>query len=164
MLIAQSTIKHLHSSFPHTCWVRQVLTLAINNVAQKEEAAMKMLLELGIRNPSRLPVMFGAFISRIKCKSLIIFLFLTWHSFCIHLYVTMCMKLDPGMHIVTHLVFFGETGVTFTVRVVYFLDSRMTSTFHTVWSNTCKSFTTLSWSAYSDIGPHVIHNHREPLE
>jgi hypothetical protein len=33
-----STIKPLHSSFPHTCWVRQVLTLAINNVAQKEEA------------------------------------------------------------------------------------------------------------------------------
>jgi trimethylamine:corrinoid methyltransferase-like protein len=27
-----------------------VLTLAINNVAQKEEAAMKMLLELGVRN------------------------------------------------------------------------------------------------------------------
>jgi hypothetical protein len=26
MLIAQSTIKPLHSSFPHTCWVRQVLT------------------------------------------------------------------------------------------------------------------------------------------
>jgi hypothetical protein len=28
-----------------------VLTLAINNVAQKEEAAMKMLLELCVRNP-----------------------------------------------------------------------------------------------------------------
>jgi hypothetical protein len=28
-----------------------VLTLAINNVAQKEEAAMKMLLVLGVRNP-----------------------------------------------------------------------------------------------------------------
>jgi hypothetical protein len=25
----------------HTCWVRQVLTLSINNVAQKEEGAMK---------------------------------------------------------------------------------------------------------------------------
>jgi hypothetical protein len=28
-----------------------VLTLAINNVAPKEEAAMKMLLVLGVRNP-----------------------------------------------------------------------------------------------------------------
>jgi hypothetical protein len=51
MLRAQSTIKLLHSSFPHTCRVRQVLTLAINNVVQKEEAARKMLLELGVRNP-----------------------------------------------------------------------------------------------------------------
>jgi hypothetical protein len=41
MLIAQSTIKPLHSFFSHTCWVRQVLTLAINNVAQKEEATLK---------------------------------------------------------------------------------------------------------------------------
>jgi hypothetical protein len=29
----------------------KVLTLAINNVAQKEEATMKMLLKLGERNP-----------------------------------------------------------------------------------------------------------------
>jgi hypothetical protein len=41
MLIAQSTIKPLHSFFPHTCWVRQVRTLAINNVAQKEDATLK---------------------------------------------------------------------------------------------------------------------------
>jgi hypothetical protein len=38
--------------------------------------------------------------------------FLTWYCFCIHFYVTICMKLDPGMHIVMHLVFFGKTGVT----------------------------------------------------
>jgi hypothetical protein len=44
--------------------------------------------------------MFGAFISRIKRKSLI------------HLYVTICMKLDPGMHIGLHLIFYGKTGVT----------------------------------------------------
>jgi hypothetical protein len=25
---------------------------------------------------------------------------------------TICMKLDPGMHIVMHLVFLGKTGVT----------------------------------------------------
>jgi nitrogen fixation protein FixH len=28
------------------------------------------------------------------------------------------MKLDPGMHIVMQLVFFGKTGVTLTVDVV----------------------------------------------
>jgi hypothetical protein len=56
--------------------------------------------------------MFGAFVSRIKHKSLIIFLFLTWYCFCYSLMSTMCMKLDPGMHIVMHLVFFGKAGVT----------------------------------------------------
>jgi hypothetical protein len=58
-----------------------VLTLAINNVAQKEDAALKSGEDVvGARRtqpPSRLPVMFGAFVSRIKRKSLIIFLFLT---------------------------------------------------------------------------------------
>jgi hypothetical protein len=63
--------------------------------------------------------MFGAFVSRIKRKSLIIFLFHTWYCFWIHLYVTICMKLDPGMHIVMHLVFFGKTGVTLTLIVVF---------------------------------------------
>jgi hypothetical protein len=112
MLKAQSTIKPLHSSCPHTCWVRQVLTIAINNVAQKEEASMKMLLVLGVRNPQSTVCEVGAFVFRIKHKSLIIFLFLTWYCFCIHLYVTICMKLDPSMHIGLHLVFFGKTGVT----------------------------------------------------
>jgi hypothetical protein len=58
-----------------------VLTLAINNVAQNEEAAMKSCEDVaGARRtqpPSRLPVMFGAFVSRIKRKSMIIFLFHT---------------------------------------------------------------------------------------
>jgi hypothetical protein len=57
-----------------------VLTLAINNVAQKEEATRKScegVAGASVRNPSRPPVKFGAFVSRIKCKSLIILLFLT---------------------------------------------------------------------------------------
>jgi ammonia channel protein AmtB len=53
-----------------------VLTLDINNVAQEEEEAMKMLLVLGVHNPQSLPVMFGAFVSRIKRNTMIIFLFL----------------------------------------------------------------------------------------
>jgi hypothetical protein len=32
--------------------------------------------------------------------------------FLLFTYVTICMKLDPGMHIGLHLVFFGKTGVT----------------------------------------------------
>jgi hypothetical protein len=41
MLIAKSTIKPLHSYLSPHLLRRQVLTLAINNVAQKEEAALK---------------------------------------------------------------------------------------------------------------------------
>jgi hypothetical protein len=52
--------------------------------------------------------MFGAFVSMIKRKSLVIFLFHTWYCFWIHLDVTICVKLDSGMHIVMHLVFFGK--------------------------------------------------------
>jgi hypothetical protein len=53
-----------------------VLTLAINNVAHKEETAMKMLLVLGVRNPQSTACDVEAFVSRIKRKSLIIFFFL----------------------------------------------------------------------------------------
>jgi hypothetical protein len=56
--------------------------------------------------------MFGAFVSRIKRKSLTIFIFLSWYCFCSHLYVTICMKRDPGMPIGMHLVSFGKSGVT----------------------------------------------------
>jgi hypothetical protein len=91
-----------------------VLTLAINNVAQKEDATLKFYEDVaGVRRTQPpLPVMFGAFVSRIKRKSLKIFLFLTRYCFCIHLYVTIYMKLDPGMHIGMHLVSFGKSGVT----------------------------------------------------
>jgi hypothetical protein len=54
-----------------------VLTLAINNVAQKEEAAMKMLLVLDVCNPQSTACDVWSFVSMIKRKSLIISLFLT---------------------------------------------------------------------------------------
>jgi hypothetical protein len=53
---SQSTIKTLHSCFPHTCWVRQVLTLAINNVAQKEEATLEFVEDFAGARCTRLPV------------------------------------------------------------------------------------------------------------
>jgi hypothetical protein len=43
-------------------------------------------------------------------------LFLTWYYFCIHLYVTIYMKIDSNIHIVMHLVFFGKIGVTHNHR------------------------------------------------
>jgi hypothetical protein len=58
-----------------------VLTLDINNVAQKEEAALKSFEDVAEfkvnATPSQLLVEFGAFVSRIKRKSLIISLLLT---------------------------------------------------------------------------------------
>jgi hypothetical protein len=63
--------------------------------------------------PSRLPVKFGAFASPgSRCKSLIISLSLRDIVSVIHYDVTICMKLDAGIHIVKHLVFFGKSGVT----------------------------------------------------
>jgi hypothetical protein len=113
----QSTIKPLHSYFPHTCWVRQVLTLAINNVAQKEEADMKSCEDVAGARRAQPPVdclwCFVVFVSRIKRNTMIISLFfLTWYCFCYSLMSTICMKIDLGLHIVMHLVFFGKTRVT----------------------------------------------------
>jgi hypothetical protein len=58
-----------------------VLTLAINNVAQKEEATLKSCEDVAgsrcTQPPSRLLVKFGASVSKIMRKSLIISLFLT---------------------------------------------------------------------------------------
>jgi hypothetical protein len=71
---------------------------------------------LGIRNPQSSACDVWSLPKR---KSLIISLFHTWYYFCIHLYGTICMKLDPGMHIGLHLVFFGKTGVTIVPRIRY---------------------------------------------
>jgi hypothetical protein len=58
-------------------------------------------------------VKFGAFASLgFRCKSLIISFSLRDIVSIIHYDVTICMKLDPGIHIVKHLVFFGKLGVT----------------------------------------------------
>jgi hypothetical protein len=109
-------LKPLHSYFPHTCWVRHVLTLAIKMLLRKRKLIWSLLKMLLSSRHTQPPVdylwCFGAFISRIKRNTLIIFLFLIWYCLCIHLYVTICMKLDPSMHIRLHLVFFGKTGVT----------------------------------------------------
>jgi hypothetical protein len=52
-----------------------VFTLAINNVAQKEEVALKSYENVAGARRTQPPVVFGAFVSRIKRKSLIISIF-----------------------------------------------------------------------------------------
>jgi hypothetical protein len=92
--------------------------------------------------PSRLPVMFGVFVSRIKRKSLIISLFLTWYCFYYSLMSTICMKIDPGMHMGLHLVFFGKTGVTTLVTNITSFGHRFESSLVTdtpcIWSQVWK--------------------------
>jgi hypothetical protein len=77
----------------------------------------------GVRSPedgarrtqpsSRLPVKFGAFASPgFRYKSLIISLSLRDIVSIIYYDATICMKLDPDIHIVKHLVFFGKSGMT----------------------------------------------------
>jgi hypothetical protein len=100
MLIAQSTIKSLHSYFPHTCWVRQVLTLAINNVAQKEKATLKSCEDVAGSRRTQSPFeCLWSLVSSFPGLSVKLwqsFSFFTWYCFCIHLYVNICMKLDPN--------------------------------------------------------------------
>jgi hypothetical protein len=115
--LSQSTIKPLHSYLsPHLLSTISAHPCYKQCCSERGSCYMKMTWRccgvLGVHNPSRLPVMFGVFVSRIKHKSLIIFLFLTWYCFCYSLMSTICMKIDPGMHIGLHLAFFGKTGVT----------------------------------------------------
>jgi hypothetical protein len=76
-----------------------VLTLAINNVPQKEEATMKFLLVLGVHNPQSTV----CYLVRNTPK---VFTFLTRHCFCYSLMSTIRMKFDPAIHISMHLFTF----------------------------------------------------------
>jgi hypothetical protein len=92
-----------------------VLTLAINNIAQKEEATLKSCEDVASSRRTQPPVdCLGSLVlsfpglsvnsDNLPFSYVILFLLFT--------YVTICMKLDPGMHIGLHLVFFGKTCVT----------------------------------------------------
>jgi hypothetical protein len=91
----------VYSSFLKRCSEKKKKVFEVQNMV------------LGVCNPSRLPVKFGAFASPgFRCKSLIIYFSLRDIVSVIHYDVTICMKLDPDVHIVKHLVFFGKSGVT----------------------------------------------------
>ena len=58
---------------------------------------------------------FGVFVSRISCITLIVFYLLYFPFFVILLliiHLSICMKLDPGIHIVMHWVLSEKLGVT----------------------------------------------------
>jgi hypothetical protein len=118
MLIAQSTIKPLHSYlFPHllsTTGAHPCYKQCCSEGGSYSEVSWRCWWVLGVRNPQSIACDVWSLRFQDKRKSLIIFLFLTWYCFCINLFVTICMKLDPGIYIVMHLVFFGKTGVTST--------------------------------------------------
>jgi hypothetical protein len=92
---------------------------------------VKMLLELGVCNPqsTACEVWCLRFQDKAYISDNLPFSYV--YCFCIHLYVTICMKLDPGMHIGLHLVFFGKSGVTssqkdqtFTTNFTNFVNTR----------------------------------------
>jgi hypothetical protein len=112
-------VKPLHSYFPHTCRVRHVLTLGIYKQCRSERGscyeviAEDVLSSRRMQPPSRLLVEFGAFVSKIKHKSLISSFFLRDTVFVLtYMSLNICMIKDPSIHIVMHLVSFGKTGVT----------------------------------------------------
>jgi hypothetical protein len=158
MLIAQSTIKPLHLFFPPHLLSTTGAHPCYKQCCSEEGSYSEVLWRCVGARRTQPPVdclwRFGVFVSRIKRKSLIIFLFLSWYCFCIHLYVTMCMKLDPGMHIGLHLVFFGKTGVTAhlatpssgaAAAALFLFDTSLADAPPRAWVLLCLPAATLRW-------------------
>jgi hypothetical protein len=128
MLIAQSTIKPLHSylsphllstTSAHPCY-KQCCLEGVH------EDDVKMLWSSRRMQPPvdclwSLEPLFPGYSAILWQSSL----FLRDIVSVIHLYVTICMKLDPDMHIGLHLVFFGKTGVTAPVTATVGVDSEV---------------------------------------
>jgi hypothetical protein len=75
---------------------------------------LKMVLMLGVRRPQSIACGVGASVFRIELynsdRIVSLFMFLYRYCYCYSLMATICMKLDPGMHIGMHLVCFSKTG------------------------------------------------------
>jgi hypothetical protein len=82
-----------------------------------------MMMMLGVRSPQSIACGVGASISRIELYNsdtiVSLFMFLYGYCYCYSLMSTICMKLDPGMHIVMHLVCFSKTGCDRVVSELY---------------------------------------------
>jgi hypothetical protein len=74
---------------------------------------LKMMM-LGVRSPQSIACGVGTSVSRIELynsdRIVSLFMFLYEYCYCYSLMSTICMKLDPGMHIGMHLVCFSKTG------------------------------------------------------
>jgi hypothetical protein len=72
-----------------------------------------MVLMLGVRSPQSIACGVGASVSRIELynsdRIVSLFMFLYGYCYCYSLMSTICMKLDPGMHVGMHLVCFSKT-------------------------------------------------------
>jgi hypothetical protein len=75
---------------------------------------LKMVLMLGVRSPQSIACGVGASVSRIELynsdRIVSLFMFFYGYCYCFSLLSTICMKLDPGIHIGMHLVCFSKTG------------------------------------------------------
>ena len=87
---------------------------------------MKMLLSSRrTQSPSQLFVKFEAFVSRINCITLIIFYLLfslfrdTVTDYSLMMSVSICMKLDPDIHIAMHSVLSLKPSVTDVISELY---------------------------------------------
>jgi hypothetical protein len=82
-----------------------------------------MVLMLGVRSPQSIACGVGASVSRIELynsdRIVSLFMFLYGYCYCYSLMSTICMKLDPGMHIGMHLVCFSKTGCDRVVSELY---------------------------------------------
>jgi hypothetical protein len=86
--------------------------------AQKKKGVklLKMVLMLGVHSPQSIACGVGASVSTIELynsdRIVSLFMFLYGYCYCYSLLSTICMKLDPGIHIGMHLVCFSKPGVT----------------------------------------------------
>jgi hypothetical protein len=82
-----------------------------------------MVLMLGVRSPQSIACGVGASVSRIELynsdRFVSLFMFLYGYCYCYSLMSTICMKLDPGMHIGMHLVCLSKTRCDRVVSELY---------------------------------------------
>jgi hypothetical protein len=93
---------------------------------------------LGVHNPQSIACGVGASVSRIELynsdRFVTLFMLFYGYCYCYSLLSTICTKLDPGMHIVMHLVFFGKTGGTPFVPTLHLHQCKSSRNLHLQYS------------------------------
>ena len=113
--------KSFSSYFLWPCRVPTISVLTLAYCCSEGNVAVKSFGRwcwvLGVRNPQSIACEVEAFVSRISCITLIIinyyiFSFLWYCYWLFSCNVSICMKLDPGIHMVMHSVLSLKSGVT----------------------------------------------------